>query len=93
MAKKWSPKDPQERRDYGRNWIKQANGTDKSIVGSTWTVVTGDVTIVTDSFTATNTTVRLAGGTVGVKNSLLNHVTLDNGEEWERTCTLEIKSL
>lgn len=88
---KWeAPKDPEEIRDYGINWAPDIGN--RTIVGSVWSVVSGSVAIQIDSHTDTTTTVRLTGGTADETCSLLNHVTLSNGEEYEMTCKLSVKS-
>lgn len=92
MAKTWAAvKDPQEIVDFGVDWSADL-GT-KTIVASVWSVVSG--TIVIDDgtvFDDTTTTVRTSGGTVGETASLLNHITLSNGEEWEQTGNIKVKT-
>ncbi len=91
MAKTFdAPKDPDEIRDYGVNWSPDL-GT-KTIAGSTWSVVEGTVVIDVISNTTTTTTVRLSGGTLGETCSLLNRVTLSNGERLDQTCKLKIRA-
>jgi len=90
MAKKWEQfKDPEEIRDFGIDWSPDI-GT-KTISASVWSVVSGTVVIDSDDHATTTTTVRLSGGTAGETCSLLNHVTLSDGEEYEQTGQLKIK--
>lgn len=90
MAKKWAQfKDPEEIRDFGIDWADAIGA--KTITASTWTVISGTVVIDSDDHDTTTTTVRLSGGTADETCSLLNHVTLSDGEEYEQTATLKVK--
>jgi hypothetical protein len=83
-------KDPQAIRDYGVDWAADLGAL--TIATSTWTVVSGSATIVSDNKTATTTTVRITGGTDGAKTTFLNHIVLSDGQEDEKTCVLKVKA-
>lgn len=91
MATDWSgaPKDPQDVRDYGIDWSADIGAA--TIVASTWSIVSGTITIVLDDFETTATTVRLAGGTAGESVQLRNHVILSDGQEADQTGTIDIQ--
>lgn len=95
MTKTWDAVlDPDEIRDFGVNWLPQLtdkkNAVIKTIITSVWSVETGSVQIVAQTYTNTNTTVRLTGGTLGEVCNLLNTVTLSDNERYEQTCQLRV---
>ena len=95
MAKTWDAVlDPDEIRDFGVNWLPQITDNRgivvKTITASTYSVESGSVQILDQSFTTTNTTVRLSGGMLGEICNLLNTVTLSDGERYEQTCQLRV---
>lgn len=78
-------KDPQATLDYGFNWEIWL-GSD-SILSSTWEVDAG-ITVVSTSFTATTTTIWLAGGTLGCIYIAVNHIVTVCGRKEDRTFTI-----
>lgn len=82
------PKDPAGTADYSVDWAKEL-GADV-ITGSTWTVPAG-LTRVSDSLSATATTVWLSGGTDGVAYDLTNTVTTAGGRTFSVTFTVAVK--
>lgn len=82
-------KDPDEVKDYGIDWSPLLTGGD-TLLSSTWTVVDGTVTIDSNTFTTTATTVWLSGGTVGDVH-LLNRVTTLGDRTYDQTVRLKIK--
>jgi hypothetical protein len=91
MAKRWdNPKDPDEVVDYAVDWRSVLTGGDV-IVTSTWTLPTGIVGGA-QSFTDTQTTIWLQGGTDGVNYDLLNRITTQGGRTWDQTCTLRVRT-
>jgi hypothetical protein len=94
-AQQWGPKDPDAIRDFGNNWAPDLPDT-VTIVGSTWLLDgaawTGtDLVKVDDSFTDTNTTVRISGGTAGSTYLITNHIVMSDGEEDDFSQKLKIK--
>lgn len=90
----WGLKDPDAIRDFGINWTPDI-GT-STITASTWlldgdTWVGSDLVKVADSFTDTNTTVRISGGTVGTTYLVTNHIVMSDGEEDDFSQKLKIK--
>jgi len=65
--------DPDDKETYKLDWSDRLNGG--TIAASTFTAETG-LTVGTASFTATTTTVQLAGGTEGNEYEVTNQVTL-----------------
>lgn len=95
MTKTWDAVlDPDEIRDFGVNWLPQITDNRgivvKTVTNSTYSVASGSVQILDQSFTTTNTTVRLTGGALGEICNLLNTVTLSDGERYEQTCQLRV---
>ncbi len=78
MALRWPDKDPGEKLDYSMDWTAWLAGD--TIAASSWTVPAGITQTTPDpSFTATTTTIWLAGGTVGKTYELTNTVTTAGG--------------
>lgn len=75
-------KDPDAVLDYGWDWSTWLDGD--TITASTWEADTG-VTIASDTFAATSTTVWLSGGTAGTRYKLTNHITTAAGREDDRS--------
>lgn len=61
-----------------------------TITGSTWTVPPG-ITQVAVGLTATTTTIRLTGGTDGQDYEIVNHFTLSDGQEDEKSLTIQVR--
>lgn len=85
-------KDPEDIRDTGIDWNKKGFLTTRetTISASNWDVPEGLVAD-GDSKTDTTTVVRLSGGTVGERYTITNHVTLANGEEFDRSIRIDVK--
>lgn len=79
-------RDPDSVKDYTEDWSDWLPSGD-TISDSTWTVVSGDVTIDSDSNTTTTTTVWLSGGTLGTWAKVTNHITTAAGREEDCTLT------
>lgn len=104
MASKWSPKDPQDLRDY---WIDFSSllATDETLTAVTVTIsadqhpVTApytDLTKVDDDLTTPLVRVRVEGGVPGTtttptKYAIQYHVTTSSGQEFDLTKTLVVK--
>lgn len=80
-------KDPDAVLDYQINWAPYL-GAD-TISTSTWIVPDG-ITEVTNTNTATTTTIWLSGGTVGSRYALTNRITTSNGRTDDRSITIRI---
>lgn len=90
----WGLKDPDAIRDFGIDWTPDLG--DKTITASTWLLngeawTGSDLVKVADSFTGTNTTVRISGGTVGTSYLVTNHIVMSDGEEDDFSQKLKIK--
>ena len=91
MSKSWpKPADPNDKADYVINWTLD---TGDIVTASTWAIVDSStgMTITTDSFTDSSTSVWLTGGTAGDPASLHNHITTQAGREFDQTVILKIK--
>lgn len=86
----WPTKDPDEVLDYQMDWSARLNGD--TITASTWAVVGAGLTVQSNSFSATSTTVWLAGGTLATKYLLTNRVTTTGARVMEQTVALKIKA-
>lgn len=84
-------KDPDAIVKYRNDWRKHgAVPATVDITASTFTVPTG-LTLVTDSYDGGDTYYTLSGGTLWTTYEVVNHVTLDNGEELDWTVYIHIK--
>ena len=97
----WNPKDPDSNLDYEINWLKWLTAKDTitglpvidTITASTWVDVHSDLTVETDSFTDSTTTVWLTGGVIGTTYELTNRITTAVGRIQDRTVELECREL
>lgn len=87
----WPTKDPDEVLDYDINWADRlADG--ETISTSTWTVVSGTVTINSDSKTSARTKVWLQGGALGETSELRNRIVTSASRTMDQTGYLRIRS-
>jgi len=82
-------KDPDAVLDYGANWSSWLKDGD-TIATSEWTLPSG-IAKVSDSKTATTTTIWLSGGTVGAAYRLVNHIVTSAGRKEDRTITVVMR--
>ena len=90
----WSPKDPDEVKDYSFDWTKLLAGDE--IATSTWSVVEETGLVINSkpaTNTATTTTFWASGGDLGKVYPMLNRVTTSGGRTFDRTRKLKMKSL
>lgn len=80
-------KDPDEIVNFGIDW-EDYLGTD-TISGSSWTVPSG-ITQVGSSFTTTQATIKLSGGTVGSIYRISNRITTSAGETVDQSIDIEV---
>lgn len=91
MALSWDPKDPDEVLDYVLDWEDRLAGD--TIATSTWTIAVGSgLTINSNSFTDTTTTVWLSAGVLLTTYELLNRIVTDGGRTMDQTVKLKVKS-
>lgn len=69
-------KDPDDRLDYSVDWSEWLEGD--TIASSTWHVDSG-LTVVSDAFSTTVTTVLVSGGTANTEYKLVNRITTAGG--------------
>ena len=84
-------KDPAGVNNFTLNWadyLTELGGL--TISSSTWTVPAG-ITQITAGNTATTATIRLSGGTHGSDYEIVNHVVLSDGQEDERSLTIQVR--
>ena len=74
----WPIKDIAETLDYGIDWSKRLADDDDKIATSTFTVLTGGVTITQQYNNDTTSTVWLSGGTAGQTAKLKCVITTDS---------------
>lgn len=82
-------KDPQAVLDYGTNWADWLTDAE-TIVESTWEVTPAGLTVDSDTFDPTLTTIWLSGGEVGVRYSVTNHITTSQGRQDDRTFHIDV---
>lgn len=80
-------KDPDEVVNFGIDWADYL-GTD-TISSSSWTVPSG-ITQVGSSFTATQATIKLSGGTVGSIYRISNRITTSASETVDQSIDIEV---
>ena len=81
-------KDPDAIVDYGIPWTAWLVAD--TIATSTWVVPTG-ITKASDTFTTTQTTIWLSGGTVGAEYTLVNRITTAAGRTQDQTIYIRIE--
>lgn len=84
------PKDPQDKCTLRFDW-SQRLPDGETITASTVTTAS-TVVITEEDIDGAYTTFRVAGGTAGEVCEILNHVTFSNGDEWDQTGKLRIRS-
>jgi hypothetical protein len=98
VSTKWPKKDPDEKLDYSINWNTDEDGDVGSgrllpgdmIVISEWFSPVG-ITVVSEGFSSTMTTIWLTGGAVGETYEFLNRVTTAAGRIMDKTVFLKMK--
>jgi hypothetical protein len=76
--------------DFEFDWSAWLGLYNDTIIGSTWTVVSGAVTVQSSSFTTTSTLVWLTGGLAGYVH-LLNTITTEGGRIFPWTLRVKIE--
>lgn len=92
----WPTKAPSDTIDYGLDWGPTLSKLDDpTIVGSEWTIVSGNVTVPSNTIAAGSrgTVARVAGGTDGTEAILRNSVTLSDGQVIHEEAFLKIRAL
>lgn len=85
-------KDPQAKLPYRGNWAAWlAKEGDDTIATSSWSIVPDGVTADNQSKDDTTTTVRLSGGTAGVRYTVTNHIVTAGGLEDDRSFILDVR--
>jgi hypothetical protein len=95
-------KDPNAKRDITLNWGTHvdANGATVSYLPAGVTITaasssvtpSGDLTVTSTSVASgTKTTTRVTGGLVGMLYDVAVHITMSNGEEDDRSVTLDVR--
>ncbi len=74
MSLKWPIKDINEKLDYGVDWSKRLK-VGETIVTSTFSVLSGGLTKVSEDYNNTESLVRLEGGTAGLTAKLVCEIT------------------
>lgn len=90
----WENKDPDEIRRVGIDWSSDLGPGDK-ITSSTWTVVSGSVSLVDGPGGDHDDTVcgiKVSGGTNGESAKVKNHSVTLNGEHLEGTMRMDIRT-
>ena len=82
-------KDPDAVKDYGWDWGTNFLGSD-TIAASNWFADDVAITITTDSFDNTTTTVWLSGGTLGATYLITNRITTAGGRTDDRSFHVKI---
>lgn len=80
-------KDPDAKLDYSIDWSVWLD--DDIIVGSTWDVDDG-LTVDSDTFSVSNTTIWLSGGVPGRRYRATNRITTASGRVDDRTITINV---
>lgn len=83
-------KDPEDIIDYTVNWANVLG--EDTINTSTWEVEEGTVTVDSNSFTDTTTTVWVSGGVLSEKTILRNQITTDGGRTMDQSVVLRVRT-
>jgi hypothetical protein len=86
----WPTKRPEEVNDYGCDWgsALSAEGA-VSLTASTWVVEQGNVTTSAPTHTATTTSVRITGGSLG-EHVIRNIITTNLGQTLSKRCFIRV---
>lgn len=87
----WPAKDPNEVLDYKMDWTARLL-TGETITTSTFTVVTGTVTLSNPGNAAGITTTWVSGGADGETAEVLNRIVTSQGRTYDETAKLKIRS-
>jgi hypothetical protein len=91
MTTKWPNKDPDEKLDFSVDWRTEGRlPVDDAIDSSLWIVPVG-ITVESESYSDTLTTIWLSGGTIGQSYDFINRVTTLSGRIMDKTVRLKIK--
>ena len=71
--------------NWGENWLD----TGETIEESEWEAPEG-ITVVSDAFDDTTTTIKLSGGELGKTYRITNHITSSTGEEDDKSIDIKI---
>jgi hypothetical protein len=96
----WAPKDPDSKMDYKINWLNWLTSVDEltgipvidTIIASVWVDVHADLTVESDHFTDSTTTVWLTGGVIGETYKVVNRINTTAGRIQDKTVELECKA-
>lgn len=80
-------KDSDEITLYGVDWLDRLG--EATILTSTWIVPAG-ITQVTDSYTDTQTAIKVSGGALGSIYRVTNRITTSDGETLDQSIDIEI---
>jgi len=84
-------KDPDSVIDYTMDWgTKWLNGD--TISTSAWIIPTG-LTLVSESYSTTDTTVFISGGTEGITYRITNRITTAAGRTDDRSIDIKVETL
>jgi hypothetical protein len=84
-------KDPAGELDYSFDWGEEWLDADETLVSSAWSAPEG-LTIVSDSFTTTTTTVWLSGGTNLKNYRVTNWIVTSFGRSDERSLLIQVRN-
>lgn len=94
MAIKKFIKDPNARLDYTIDWTAWLAGNGDTISGATVQNPPSGLTVTTPlTWTSTQTTVWISGGTAGSSYDVTIHITTTGGRQDDRTITISCKEL
>jgi hypothetical protein len=91
--------DPNDKLDYSIDWYDQSTGrtpqfeAGESIVTSVWSANDPVILFTNDTFTATVSTVFIAGGVVNTQYIISNIVTTDKGRTFDRSFVINIREM
>lgn len=84
------PKDPQDSCKLRFDWSNRLE--DGDTIETSTVVSTGTVEISEEAIDGAYTTFRVTGGAHGEVVEITNHVVMSNGDEWDQTGKLRIRS-
>lgn len=89
LIPRWEDKDPQDIAAYAVDWSERLG--EDTISTSTFSVVSGNVSIASQDKTDTLARCALSGGTLNETCEILNHIVTAGGKEYDQTVSLRIR--
>jgi hypothetical protein len=91
VTTKWPNKDPDEKLDFSIDWRTEGRLPVGDIIDASLWISPVGITVESESFSNTITTIWLSGGTIGESYDFVNRITTFAGRIMDKTVRLKIK--